>query len=98
MIGGKEPGDWQFGYFYSNVEALASNSSYVQDDWVRWGDANQVRATNLRGSELRALYTARKNLNVFARLFFVDAIDLLEPGDSTLETGSRFRIEVNWSF
>ena len=98
IIGGKEPGDWQFGYFYSNVEALASNSSYVQDDWVRWGDANQVRATNLRGSELRVLYTARKNLNVFARLFFVDAIDLLEPGDTTLETGNRFRIEINWSF
>lgn len=98
LLGGKEPGNWQFGYFYSRVEALASNSSYVQDDWVRWGNANQVRATNLRGSELRVLYTLRENLNVFARLFFVDAVDLLEPGDNTKETGNRFRIEFNWSF
>ena len=98
LLGGKEPGDWQFGYFYSNVEALASNSSYIQDDWVRWGNANQVRATNLRGSELRVLYTWRENFNVFARLFFVDAVDLLEPGDTTKETGNRFRIEFNWSF
>ena len=98
LVGGKEPGDWQFGYFYSHIEALAANSSYVQDDWVRWGNANQVRATNLRGSELRVLYTARQNLNVFARLFFVDAIDLLQPGDVGLETGNRFRIEINWSF
>lgn len=98
LYGGKEPGDWQFGYFYSHIEALAAHSSYTQDDWVRWGNANQVRATNIRGSELRVLYTMRENLNVFARLFFVDAIDLLEPGDTTKETGNRFRIEVNWSF
>lgn len=98
LLGGKDPGDWQFGYFYSNVDALASNSSYVQDDWVRWGNANQVRATNLRGSEFRVLYTWRENFNVFARLFLVDAVDLLEPGDTTRETGNRFRIEINWSF
>ena len=98
LLGGKEPGNWQFGYFYSRVEALASNNSYVQDDWVRWGNANQVRATNLRGSEFRVLYTLRENFNVFARLFFVDAVGLLEPGDTTKETGNRFRIEFNWSF
>ncbi|GAG26378.1 unnamed protein product, partial [marine sediment metagenome] len=44
-------GDWLFGYFYSYLEALALHSSYIADDWVRWGDANQVRATNLKGSE-----------------------------------------------
>jgi hypothetical protein len=98
LLGGREPGDWQFGYFYSYIEALASNSSYVQDDWVRWGNANQVRATNLRGSEFRVLYTLREDFSVFARLFLVDAVDLLEPGDTTKETGNRFRIEANWSF
>ena len=98
LFGGKEPGDWQFGYFFSQIEALAVNSSYIQDDWVRWGNANQVRATNLDGSEFRVLYTIADNMNIFARLFFVDAISLLEPGDTTLETGNRFRIELNWSF
>ena len=31
-------------------------------------------------------------MNVIARLFFVDAIDLLEPGDTTKESGNRLRI------
>jgi hypothetical protein len=91
-------GDWQLGFFYLYHEALAVNSSYTQDDWVRWGNANQVRATNLKGIELRAVYTIRPNMNIFARVFFVDAIDLLEPGDTTRETGNRFRIDYNISF
>lgn len=91
-------GDWQFGYYYSYLEALSVHSSYIADDWVRWGNANQVRATNLKGSELRALYSFSPTMNVFARLFFVDAINLLEAGDTTKETGSRFRIEFNISF
>lgn len=98
VLGGKEPGDWQFGYFYADQEALTTHSSYVQDDWVRWGNANQVRATNLRGSELRVLYSASERLNVFGRLFFVDALELLEPGDTTKETGNRFRLDLNYSF
>jgi hypothetical protein len=91
-------GDWLLGYFYSHHEALAVHSSYVQDDWVRWGNANQVRATNLKGSEIRVVYTIRPNMNIFARAFLVHAIDLLEPGDTTKETGSRFRIDYNVSF
>ena len=91
-------GDWRAGYYYVHLEALTVNSSYIQDDWVRWGNAYQVRATNMKGSELRVLYTIRPNMNVFARLFFVDAIDLLEPGDTTKETGNRFRIDWNVAF
>ncbi len=93
-----EAGDWQFGYYYAHLEALTTHSSYVQDDWVRWGTAVQARTTNMKGSEFRALYTIRPGFNIFARLFFVDAIDLLQPGDTTLETGNRFRIEANYSF
>jgi hypothetical protein len=94
----KGSGDWLLGYFYSHQEALAAHSSYVQDDWVRWGNANQVRATNLKGSEIRVMYTIRPHMNILARLFFVHAIDFLEPGDTTKETGNRFRIEYNVSF
>ena len=92
------PGDWQLGYYYAHQEALTTHSSYIQDDWVRWGNASQVRATNMKGSEFRMLYTIRPNFNIFARLFFVDAIDLLETGDTTLETGNRLRIDANFSF
>ena len=94
----KKKGDWLFGYYYSYLEALTVHSSYISDDWVRWGTASQVRATNLRGSEFRAQYTFRPNMNIFARLFFVDAIDFLEPGDTTKETGNRLRIDFNLSF
>lgn len=94
----EDAGDWQLGYYYAHLEALAANSSYIQDDWVRWGNANQVRATNLKGSELRVIYTIRPKMNLFARLFFVDAIDLLEPGDTTRETGNRLRVDWNVSF
>ena len=79
-------------------EALTTHSSYVQDDWVRWGTSVQARATNMKGSEFRALYTVRPGFNIFARLFIVDAIDLLQAGDIALETGSRFRIEANIAF
>jgi hypothetical protein len=50
-------GDWQVGYYYSHVEALAANSSYIQDDWARWGTSTQARLSNMKGSELRFLYT-----------------------------------------
>ena len=95
---GGTKGDWQVGYYYSHVDALAANSSYIQDDWARWGTATQSRLTNMKGSEFRALYTISPKQNVFARLFFVDAIDLLEPGDTALEDGKRFRIEYNIAF
>lgn len=91
-------GDWLLGYFYSYLEALAVHSSYVADDWVRWGNANQVRATNLKGSEFRVSYNFRDNISMIARVFFVDAIDLLEPGDTTKEDGKRFRLDLDWSF
>jgi hypothetical protein len=91
-------GDWQIGYYYSHVDALAANSSYIQDDWARWGTATQARLTNMKGSELRLLYTLGPRQKILARLFFVDAIDLLEPGDSALEDGKRFRVEYNIAF
>ena len=93
-----DAGDWQVGYYYSHVDALAANSSYIQDDWARWGTAAQVRLTNMKGSELRFLYTIKPKQNIVARLFFVDSIDLLEPGDTALEDGKRFRVEYNIAF
>jgi hypothetical protein len=94
----KRQGDWLFGYYYSYLEALTVHSSYIADDWVRWGNANQVRATNLKGSEFRAHYTITPKMNILARLFFVEAIDLLQPGDTTKEDGNRVRIDFNMSF
>jgi hypothetical protein len=91
-------GNWQLGYFYANIDALAINSSYTQDDWVRWGNAFQVRASNIKGSEFRVRYTIQRNMNIIVRLFFVDAVEFLEPGDTTKETGNRLRIDWNIAF
>ena len=91
-------GDVREGYYYSHTEALAAHSSYIQDDWARWGTSTQARLTNMKGSEFRVLYTITPSQNIFARLFFVDAIDLLQPGDTFLEDGKRFRIEYNIAF
>ncbi len=96
--GDRGDGDFQFGYYYAYLEALTVNSSYIADDWVRWGNSVQIRATNLKGSEFRLRYTIKQNMNIISRLFFVDAIDLLEPGDTTKETGDRLRIDFNISF
>jgi len=94
----KAAGDWQLGYYYVYVEALAVNSSYEQDDWVRWGNANQTRASNMKGSEFRVVYTLSSNMNINLRVYIVDAIDLLNPGDTTKEDGNRARIDYNVKF
>ena len=52
----------------------------------------------MKGSEFRVLFTITPNQNILARLFFVDAIDLLQPGDTFLEDGKRFRFEYNIAF
>jgi hypothetical protein len=94
----KQKGDWLFGYYYLYVEALAYSSSYAQDDWVRWGNADQTRATNMKGSEFRAAYSLADNINITGRLFIVDAIDLLNEGDVAKEDGNRARIDLNIKF
>ena len=92
------PGDWQISYFYAYQKALTTNSSFVQDEWVRWGSGGQTRATNIRGRELRLRNTISRRTNVVARLFLVDAVDFLEPGDIAKETGNRFRVDWNLRF
>lgn len=93
-----ERGDWRVGYYYAYVEALAVSSSYAQDDWVRWGVPNQTRATNMKGSEYRVIYTLSPTSDLVARLYFVDAIELLNPGDQFREDGKRFRLDYNIRF
>lgn len=94
----KQKGDWLFGYYYLYVEALAYSSSYAHDDWVRWGNADQTRATNMKGSELRAVYSLAENMDLTGRVFLVEAVDLLNEGDATKEDGNRARIDFNIKF
>lgn len=94
----KKRGDWLLGYYYSYIEALAVNSSYTEDDWVRWGNPNQTRATNMKGSEFRLAYGFSESMNIVGRLYLVNAINLLSAGDIAKEDGKRARIDFNFKF
>ncbi len=82
---------WQAAYIYAHIEALAINSSYAEDDWVRWGNATQTRASDLEGHELRFTRDVGPGQNLVFRLYLVDAI-------TSGEDGSRFRIDWNYRF
>ncbi len=87
----KNKGDWLFGYWYADIEQFAVNSSFAQDDWVRWGSATQTRASDLEGHELRAAYGLGGGMNLVARLYIVEAI-------TSVEDGNRFRLDFNYKF
>ncbi len=87
----KKSGDWQLRYYYAEIETLAVNGSYVQDDWVRWGSAVETRATNMKGHEFRVSYAFAENMNLVSRLYIADAI-------TTIEDGNRLRFDFNYKF
>ncbi len=87
----RKPGDWLAAYYYADIEALAVNTSYAEDDWVRWGSVVETRSSDFTGHELRFAYALEKHLNLVARLYLVDAI-------TTREDGSRFRLDLNYRF
>ena len=87
----KSKGDWLAGYYYAHIETLAVNSSYSQDDWMRWGSATETRSSNFKGHEFRIAYVLRKGMNLVARLYLVEAI-------TTIEDGNRFRLDLNYKF
>jgi len=83
--------DWLLGYSYADIETLAVNSSYAQDDWMRWGDAAQTRASDFSGHEFRVAYVLPWKVKVLARLYSVES-------NNNSEDGNRFRIDFNRSF
>jgi len=80
--------DWLLGYSYADIETLAVNSSYAQDDWMRWGDAAQTRASDFSGHEFRVAYVLPWKVKVLARLYSVES-------NNNSEDGNRFRIDFN---
>ncbi len=82
---------WLVGYTYAEVELFAVNSSYSQDDWVRWGSATQTRSSDREGHELRFGWALHEQANLLARLYLVEGI-------TSPEDGSRFRVDFNYTF
>ena len=91
IVGDTKKGHWLAGYYYADIEELAVDSSFAQDDWMRWGSATQTRGSNFKGHELRLGYGILDNLNVIARYYTVDALTSVEDGD-------RFRLDINFKF
>jgi hypothetical protein len=91
-------GDWLAGAFLARVEEFALVPFLAQDDWLRWGSATQTRSSNYEGLELRFGYAFRDDMNLVARLYLVDGIELRSATATHREDGKRFRIDLNWKF
>ena len=96
--GGTSPQSWLFAYYYLDIETFAVNSSYAQDDWVRFGSAVEARASNIEGHELRIGYGLAKNMNLILRAYFVEANELRSLGSVDEEDGDRIRLDFNYKF
>lgn len=87
----KKRGEWSLAYVYADIETLAVNASYAQDDWVRWGSGGQTDSSDFHGHEVRFTYGLCENLILQARLFLVEA-------NTSVQDGNRFRIDLNYKF
>lgn len=87
----KKARDWLAAYYYARIETFAVNSSFAQDDWVRWGSATESRGSNMKGHEFRFAYAFSGKVNLVARLYIVEAI-------TTEEDGVRARLDFNYKF
>jgi hypothetical protein len=94
----KEPWDWEAGYSYAYIEMFAVNNSFAQDDWVRWGTAEQIRNSNFKGHEFFGIITFPRQFSVVARIYIVEGIKLRTPESTQVEDGNRFRFDVNYHF
>jgi hypothetical protein len=86
-----DPGQWLISYYYTNIEALAVNNSFAQDDWVRWGNATQTRGSDMKGHELRLGWAFSAKMNLLFRVYLAEAI-------TSVENGNRARIDFNYKF
>ena len=93
----KKQGDWQAAIYYADLEKYAVNSSFSQDDWMRWGSATQTRSSGFDGFEYRLVYGLLDNLKIVARYYDVEANEKVATG-SNKEDGKRFRVDFNYKF
>ena len=93
-----DPRDWQFKYTYARIEKYAVVAGFAQDDWVRWGSATSTRSSNFSGHEFRAVFVPGARQNITARLYLVEGIAHESATSTSLETGTRLRVDWNISF
>jgi len=85
----------QFGYCYAHIEKYAVIDYFAQDDWLRWGTPTFTRSSNFKGHEFKARYHINSQFNITFRSWLVNGI--VTTG-SHLESGNRFRLDLNFKF
>ncbi|MAF84782.1 MAG: putative porin [Gammaproteobacteria bacterium] len=83
--------DWQVAYYYADIDGLAFNGSYGQDDWVRWGSSTEAESTNMKGHEFRVKYSIDGKSNLVLRGYFVESV-------TNQQDGNRARLDYNRKF
>ncbi len=83
------------GYYYAHIEKFAVIDYFAQDDWVRWGNDDYTRSSNFAGHEFRLKYKFTDKFNSVFRVYSVKGI---QTTGSDLETGTRFRLDLNMKF
>ena len=89
--------DWEVSYYYADIDFLAFNGSYGQDDWVRFGgesgdgESIEARSTDIKGHEGRVKYTIDDRSNLVLRVYLVEA----NRDDAA---SNRARVDYNWKF
>jgi hypothetical protein len=87
----QQRGNWLVGYTWARVETLAVAASYAQDDFIRWGTADQTDSSDFTGHELRLGWVLRKNLDLQTRFYAAEAL-------TSVQDGKRFRLDLNYRF
>lgn len=91
FVNAKVAKGWQLAYYYIDIDALAFNGSYGQDDWVRWGSSTETQSTNMEGHELRVKWSVTDKSNLVLRGYFVES-------GSNRQDGNRIRLDYNLKF
>ncbi len=86
---------FQFGYSYAHIEKYAVIDYFAQDDWIRWGTPTFTRSSNFKGHEFKARYHFNSQFNITFRSWFINGI--VTTGNH-LESGNRFRLDLNFKF
>lgn len=86
---------FQIAYYHAHIEKFAVIDFLAQDDWVRWGNNNYTRSSNLEGHEFRIKYKINDKFNTVLRVYLAHGI---VTTNNTLETGTRIRLDSDIKF
>jgi len=87
---------------YASIEKYAVIDRFAQDDWVRWDAVDDfgityTRSSNFSGFGVVLKYNIMKNFDTQLKFWNVEGL-VKATDDTTLETGTRIRLDFNIKF